>query len=339
MTSKIRLSCTPGIPHVLQRLVCFLGWGNARRPPWSTAHRGVLGGRNRAATALAVTVLVATSACSGATPTPTGAPSEGSGGPSWQPHVPAASPAAADCRTVLVADGDIVDDAAVADQTGRVAAAQQPDAVLVLGDNQYPGGSLTNYRNRYDHTAWGRLKPITNPVPGNHEYRTADAAGYFAYFDHPASYYSYDAGCGWRAYALNSEIGLGPQIDWLRRDLRAHPAAPVVVSWHRPRWSSGSEHGDNPDLQPFWDALAGRTGVVLNGHEHNYERFAPVGALREFVVGTGGSSRYSSGSPVHGSQRRIADTPGVLRLVLRRQSGYQWTFLDTAGRPLDTGTG
>ena len=229
---------------------------------------------------------------------------------------PAASQAAAGCRTVAVAAGDIVNDVAVADRTGRVAERQSPDLVLVLGDNQYPSGSLSDYRTKYDRTAWGRLKPRTRPVPGNHEYRTRGAAGYFAYFGRPSTY-AYDAGCGWRGYALNSEVDIAAQAVWLRRDLARHPGARVLATWHRPRYSSGSDHGSDRRVQPFWDALRGRRGVVLNGHEHNYERFAPVGQVREFVVGTGGATHYGFGRPVAGSQRRVGGVSGVLRLDLR----------------------
>ncbi|MGI8457321.1 MAG: metallophosphoesterase family protein [Propionibacteriaceae bacterium] len=240
---------------------------------------------------------------------------------------------------MVVAAGDIVNDIDVADQTGRLAANQQPNLVLVLGDNQYPDGSLARYRTQYDRTAWGRLKPITKPVPGNHEYVTAGAAGYFTYFDHVPAYYAYDAGCGWRGYALNSEIDLAPQLAWLRGDLAAHPDAAVLASWHKPRWSSGAEHGSNPEMQPLWAALAGRSGVVLNGHEHNYERFTPGDGVREFVVGTGGSSQYAFGAVAPGSERRIARTPGVLRLDLQPHSRYHWDFLNVAGSSADSGGG
>jgi hypothetical protein len=243
----------------------------------------------------------------------------------------------AGCRSVVVAAGDIVNDVKIADRTGRLAAAQHPDQVLVLGDNQYPEGELADYREKYDRTAWGDLKPITRPVPGNHEYKTEDANGYYTYYDHPKEYYAYDAGCGWRGYALNSEIDLGPQVSWLRRDLEAHPDAPVLASWHRPRWSSGTEHGSDADVQPLVSALRDRSGVILNGHEHNYERFAPADGVREFVVGTGGTSTYGFGSPVDGSERRIAHVPGVLRLDLEPGGGYRWTFLDASGGPRDGG--
>lgn len=243
----------------------------------------------------------------------------------------------ATCRTVVVAAGDIVNDVKVVDRTGQLARAQRPDLVLVLGDNQYNSGALTDYRVKYDRTAWGALKKVTNPVPGNHEYRTAGAAGYFAYFGDPPPYYAYDAGCGWRGYALNSETSIPEQTTWLRRDLAAHPGAPVLASWHKPRFSSGTEHGDDRTLQPFWDLLTSRRAVILNGHEHNYERFAPVGQAREFVVGTGGSSTYPFGSPTPGSQVRLAHTPGVLRLELL-PAGYRWSFLTATGAVGDSGS-
>lgn len=210
--------------------------------------------------------------------------------------------------------------------------------MIVLGDNQYRTGSLAGYRNQYDRISWGRLKAITKPVPGNHEYQTPDAAGYFTYFDQPRPYYAYEAGCGWRAYALNSEVDLTDQLSWLTRDLAAHPGQPVIAYWHKPRWSSGVEHGSDPAMQPFWDALGGRSGLVLNGHEHNYERFAPIGQIRPFVVGTGGTSRYAFGAAALGSEARLADTPGVLWLELRPHGRYQWAFLDVAGTVRDQGT-
>lgn len=131
---------------------------------------------------------------------------------------------------------------------------------------------------------------------------------------------------------------MAEQTAWLRRDLAAHPDVAVLAFWHKPRWSSGARHGNDASVQPLWDALTGRAGVVLNGHEHNYERFAPVGRVREFVAGTGGSSTYPFGSAERGSQKRIAQTPGVLRLELRPGSSYTWAFLTADGRVLDTGT-
>lgn len=304
--------------------------------PGSTTRRS-----RRTVTAAALTALLAglvgctrspATSAGPASPATSAAPSGGT----WTPHA-VATPGTAGCDTTVVAAGDIENDLAVARSTGRLAAAQRPDQVLVLGDNQYDRGTLTDYENGYDKTDWGRLLPVTNPVPGNHEYLTPQASGYYAYFQQPPPYYAFAAGCGWRGYALNSEVDLAAQAAWLRRDVAAHPRVPVVASWHRPRYSSGTEHGDGQDLQPFWDALRGRTGLVLNGHEHQYERFAPVGHLREFVIGTGGTSTYAFGTPVAGSERRIAHTPGVLRVHLLPH-GYRWDFLTTDGRSADSGS-
>lgn len=310
------------------------GAAHIRQARWTRPRAALL--------AAGLLLLTGTAGCSGAggrdavsqssPPAPT-APA----GPPWSPlTIPATGDAA--CRTVVVGAGDIVNDMTVADSTGRLAQAQHPDLVLVLGDNQYQSGALAEYRAQYDRTAWGALKAITDPVPGNHEYHTAGAEGYFAYFGTPPPYYAYDAGCGWRGYALNSETSISEQAEWLRGDLAAHPGARVLATWHTPRFSSGTEHGSNPLLQPFWDALSDRQGVVLNGHEHNYERFAPVGLVREFVVGTGGSSTFPFGAPVPGSQMRLAGMPGVLRLELM-PADYRWSFLTTAGTVGDSGSG
>lgn len=238
------------------------------------------------------------------------------------------SPAASACSVTVVAAGDMIGQSATRD-TGSLATAQRPDVVATLGDEQYPSGSLADYRRAYDSTGWGRLKPKTRPVPGNHDYDTPRAGGYFAYFSPPAAYYSYDLGCGWRAYALNSEISVAAQSTWLRQDLAAHPGTRVLAYWHRPRYSSGTEHGSDASYQPWWDALRGRQAVVLNGHEHNYERFAEKGGIREFVAGTGGSASYPFGSPLPGSEVRITKTPGILRLDLG--SGYRWRFVTRTG--------
>jgi hypothetical protein len=132
---------------------------------------------------------------------------------------------------------------------------------------------MDQYINCYDPT-WGRHKERTKPSPGNHEYLTSGAAGYFQYFSNIPSYYAYDLG-SWRIYALNSEIDVSegsPQVTWLKADLASNPAQCVLAYWHRPRWSSGSNHGSNEDYQDLWRILyeAGAE-LVLNGHEHQYE--------------------------------------------------------------------
>jgi hypothetical protein len=215
-----------------------------------------------------------------------------------------------------------------------------PGTVFTTGDNAYGSGTLNEYLNCYDPT-WGRHKARTKPVPGNHEYRTSDAAGYFQYFDNIPSYYAYDLG-NWRIYALNSEISdsaSSPQVEWLQADLAANPRQCVLAYWHQPRWSSGSNHGNDRDSQTLWQILyeAGAE-VVLNGHEHTYERFAPMNAagqpdpqgLREFVVGTGGRSLYDFDSPLPTSEVRNDTAYGVLMLILREGS-YEWEFIPIAG--------
>jgi calcineurin-like phosphoesterase family protein len=225
-----------------------------------------------------------------------------------------------------------------------------PVVVLTLGDNQYENGTLAKYRRSYDPT-WGRLKDRTRPAPGNHEYRTPGAAGYFDYFgaaagSRSAGWYSFDVGA-WHLIALNSECanvgGCGKgsrQERWLRADLAAHPSACTLAYWHKPRFSSGL-HGDDPTYTAFWRALyAARADVVLVGHDHDYERFAPQrpdGALdpargiREFVVGTGGKTHYGFRTIRRNSQVRNTGTFGVLRLALRPGS-YDWRFLPEPGK-------
>jgi len=212
--------------------------------------------------------------------------------------------------------------------------------VFAAGDNAYIDGSFTEYTNCYDPT-WGRHKARTKPVPGNHEYQTSGAAGYFQYFNNVPSYYAYNLG-SWRIYALNSEISVSAtsaEITWLQDDLAANPSQCVLAYWHRPRWSSGSSHGSSSSMQTLWQVLynAGAE-LVVNGHEHNYERFAEMNAtgsstsqgLREIVVGTGGASHYPFGSFLSTSQVHDSSTYGVLKLTLRAGS-YDWQFVPIAG--------
>jgi Calcineurin-like phosphoesterase len=227
----------------------------------------------------------------------------------------------------------------------------RPTAVLTLGDNQYPTGSLVQFKRHY-HPTWGRFKAATRPAPGNHEYMTAGAAGYFRYFGAAArpagkSYYSYDLG-GWHLISLDSQIdrhARSPQVRWLRRDLVANTKRCILAYWHFPRFTSGAHDGNNPSVGPFWDALyLARADVVLSGHEHSYERFAsqdPTGqatpqGMRQFVVGTGGTDLLPFAAPRPNSQVRRNDTWGVLVLTLHPTS-YEWRFVSEDGDVVDQG--
>lgn len=229
------------------------------------------------------------------------------------------------------------------------------DRVLVLGDTQYEDAAAAKYLASYDPT-WGRLKGITLPVVGNHEYLTPGAAGYFGYFgaaagDPAKGWYSTDVGA-WHVVVLNGNCasvggcGAGsPQHAWLVADLAAHPGVCTLAAWHQPRFSSGP-HGDDPAYDAFWRALhAAGADVVLNGHDHVYERFGPqtpdgapdaARGLRQFVVGTGGKNLTSFGAPRPNSEARAAAF-GVLKLTLRPAS-YSWEFRPaTPGAFSDTG--
>jgi len=246
--------------------------------------------------------------------------------------------------------GDGTSNACHMKATSDLLMAMQPDAVLVLGDDQYEDGALATFQQSYDPT-WGRLKSVTHPAVGNHEYLTAGAEGYFAYFGSAAGdpgkgYYSYDVG-DWHLIAINSNCSKAggcasgsPQEQWLRADLAASSAACTLAYWHHPRYSSG-EWGDNASMSDIWQALYDHGAeIVLSGHDHDYERFAPQDAtgnldaargVRQFVVGTGGRNNYPVGPPIANSQVMNGDTYGVLKLTLG-PTGFDWQFVpDTSG--------
>jgi hypothetical protein len=241
--------------------------------------------------------------------------------------------------------------------TADLLAALHPDAVLPLGDNQYPDGALASYRSAYNST-WGKLKMITYPVVGNHEYGSPGAHGFFAYFasvlgSNHEGYYSYDLG-SWHVIALNSEC-TQPDIGgcqagsdeerWLKADLAAHPAACTLAYWHQPRFSSGN-HGSNTDYRAFWEDLyAAGVDVVLNGHDHDYERFQPLRpdgridpaqGITEFVVGTGGASLSRFHGRELGSAVQVSGMYGVLGLTLG-PGQFSWKFLSASEQPSPDG--
>lgn len=233
--------------------------------------------------------------------------------------------------------------------------ASRLDAVLTLGDNQYEDGARAKYDASYDKT-WGAFKDITRPAPGNHDYRSA--AGYYGYFGQAAGdpskgYYSWDLG-GWHFIVLNSNCSQAggcdrgsPQEVWLRRDLEERPAACTLAYWHHSRFSSG-RHGSSDTYADLWQALDDyHADVVLTGHDHTYERFAPMSpagtadphGIRSFVVGTGGRSHYGFEKIERGSEVRDNTAFGVLKMTLRSGS-YDWAFVPAAPATFtDTGSG
>jgi len=235
--------------------------------------------------------------------------------------------------------------------TARLAGRLDPDAVLTLGDSQYDTGTYREYRRSYD-KSWGALRSVTRPVPGNHEYGTPGARGYYRYFRHrqpgPPGWYAYRL-AGWRLYALNSEcwaVDCDAERRWLRRQLAERKRTCTLMYLHRPRYSSGTHHGSDPSVRGLW-RVADRHGVdvALAGHEHNYERFVRMDAagspsargIQSFVVGTGGRSLYPLGPPETGSAARYDDGFGVLSLRLRADS-YTWRFTALGGEVVDRGS-
>jgi len=231
--------------------------------------------------------------------------------------------------------------------------------VFTAGDAAYQDGSAANFSDCYAPT-WGRHKTRTRPVPGNHEYKTEHAGAYFDYFGAAAGvpgrgYYSYDLG-SWHVIALNSncaKIGgcqAGSEQElWLREDLAASTKPCTVAFWHHPLFTSGANHSPSTEMRPIFQALYDHDAeVVVTGHNHQYERFAPQNpsgqldnaqGIRAFVVGTGGAGLYSFDPATPNSEVRNSSTHGVLKLTLEA-NGYDWSFVPVAGKTFtDSGTG
>jgi hypothetical protein len=259
---------------------------------------------------------------------------------------------------VVVAAGDIADCDTRGDSATAKLVTNIEGTVLTLGDNAYEDGSAEEYTRCYAPT-WGRFEKRTKPTPGNHEYRTPAAQAYFDYFgkaagDPSKGYYSYDLG-NWHMVALNSnceQIGgcskEAPQVRWLRQDLSTNPKECTLAYFHHPLYTSGKHRPGVPKVRPIWAALyeAGAE-MILSGHDHNYQRFAPQDflgkadperGLRQFVVGTGGRELYAIDAPIENIEAYSDDTFGVLKLTLR-SDGYEWEFVPVAGETFkDFGT-
>ncbi len=244
-----------------------------------------------------------------------------------------------------------------AEKTAKLVERQLADAgsnsnVLTLGDNAYflPGSNL-GYTDCYQKT-WGRFIDKTFAIPGNHDYEGGDSNDYFGYFGAKANpdgkrtgYYRIDQS-GWTVFTLNSNIDASAgsaQAQWLKQELAsAQPC--VAAAWHHARFTSAPD-GDNTIMTPIWDILAqAKADVVLQSHEHQYERFAPMTAggtlsasdgLRSFVVGTGGAETYAFAGVRAGSEKQL-ETFGVMRWSLSAGKA-KWRFIDVDNAVLDEG--
>jgi hypothetical protein len=258
----------------------------------------------------------------------------------------------------LIAAGDIADCTAQDDEATASLVDELPGVVAIPGDAVYEYGLPEEYTNCYE-PGWGRHKWRTHPVVGDHDYKTPGAAGFFGYFglaggEMGKGWYSYDVG-SWHVVALNSncdQIGGcaagSPEEAWLRSDLAAHQTACTLAYWHAPLFSSGS-HGGEPAVKPLFQALYDNgVEIVVNGHDHDYERFAPQNpgggldpakGVREFVVGMGGRLLRPLDATHQPNSEAANDTSfGVLDLKLNA-AGYDWQYVPVPGSSFaDSGT-
>ncbi len=253
----------------------------------------------------------------------------------------------------------VVDSVLKADSVAKV-----DDMVFTLGDNAYPSGSASDFARCFAPT-WGdsskRIMKKIHPTPGNHEHNTSGAAPYYQYFGSAAGsskkgYYSYDIGA-WHAIVINSELIVNPafndadrkaQEDWLRSELKGVQKKCTLAYWHHPRFSSGW-HGDDASLQTIWQELYdGGVDLILNGHDHEYERFLPqnpfavkdtLKGMVEIVAGTGGGDlRGFRGKPDPNMAAQIQGHFGVLKLTLGKEE-WRSAFIETNGRVWDPAGG
>jgi hypothetical protein len=261
---------------------------------------------------------------------------------------------------VLIGAGDICVTSVIANAraTAKLITARPSAHVFTIGDNSNESGTAAQYANCYAKT-WGPFLGRTRATVGNHDYMTSKAAPYYAYFKTAAGpagkgYYSYNLANNWHVIVLNamcSEVGGcqagSVQEKWLKADLAANKGKHIVAMWHIPAFSSGGTHGNNPTYKVWWtDLYAAHADIILDGHDHDYERFAlqspsavaTSAGIREFVVGTGGAGQRPFGTIRANSQVRRTGVFGVLQLTLGLHS-YSWKFIPIAGKTFtDSGT-
>jgi hypothetical protein len=250
-----------------------------------------------------------------------------------------------DANCTIAAAGDVAGEDDFQDGAARTAdliTGHRPQAVVVVGDSAYDEGTAEQYADYYDPT-WGAFKDITLPVAGNHEYETSGAAGFAEYFGQEVLSNRTVDMCGWRLVLVNQYAGIDEAASFIAQQAGT---LPLVVAWHEPRFSSGDEHGSEPDMQPLWEASATAGAlIVLNGHDHDYERFAPLDAegnpvpdgTREFVIGLGGHHIRDFADIEANSEARFTGTPAVLFLTLGHKS-YAWEERAVDGTVVDSGT-
>jgi calcineurin-like phosphoesterase family protein len=263
-------------------------------------------------------------------------------------------------QVVFVGAGDIAncelpDGGAGAVATGRLIDSI-PGTVFTAGDHAYPTGTADQFRDCYE-PRWGKVKSRTRPSPGNHDLLTSNGKPYFDYFGEAAGpdrrgFYSYELG-KWHIVSLNSAIpadNKSKQLEWLRKDLIEHHTTCTLAYWHIPVFSSGPHGADlitSGHMLDVWKLLYQfGADIVVNGHDHDYERFAPQNpggkpdpkGIREFVVGTGGGGLYQFKSIRPNSEVHDNKSYGVLKLVLG-ESDYSWEFIPAVGQFHDSGTG
>ncbi len=263
---------------------------------------------------------------------------------------------------VLVGAGDIADCGRTQDEATAAVIDGIAGTIFTTGDNVYPNGTPTEFATCYDASWGGSIKARTRPAPGNHDWNAGNLNGYNGYFGPSAtdadgkSYYSFDIGSAWHVTVLDSEcamvtggcVSTSPQVDWLRADLAANSSRNVIIVFHKPRFSSAVTN--LAAMQPFWDvSYQYGVDIILVGHDHVYERFAPMApngtadptfGIRQFTVGTGGAAAQSFGTILPTSQvRSPSQTYGVMKLTLHATT-YDWLFLPISGSTFtDSGTG